>query len=227
MTIKQNPKVLNDKKNKYKILGLNQSYLIFNSQLTNDYYELNGVNPKNKKVQYFNIPPHIVSYQKNPFNERQYDIGIIISNFNRLSKGVKKIDSLFRYFPKQNKIAVGKNSAIFNAHINCTTFDLMSQKNLAKYLSETKLVIIPSLFDPSPSILSEAVLNGCNILCSKNIGWHEYMDDKCVVLNYHDNDEWISKIKLLLDQKIENKNFLQIISNSKEKILRTINDIID
>ena len=83
----------------------------------------------------------------------------------------------------------------------------MSQESLAKYLSEIKLVIIPSLIDPSPSILSEAILNGCNVLCSKNIGWYEYMNDKCVVLNYHDNDEWISKIKLLLDQKIENKNF--------------------
>ena len=227
MTIKQNPKVLYDKKNKYKILGLNQSHLIFNSQLTNDFYQLNGVSPKSKKVQYFNIPPRIVSYQKNQFDERKYDIGVIISNFNRLAKGIKKADSLFHYFPKQNKISIGKNSAIFNAHINCTTFDLMNQKDLAKYLSEIKLVIIPSLFDPSPSILSEAVLNGCNILCSKNIGWHDYMDDKCVVINYHDNDEWISKIKFLLDQKIENKKFLQLISNSKEKILETINDIIN
>ena len=49
MTVKQNPKVLNDKKNKNKILGLNKSHLIFNSQLTYDFYKLNGVNPKSKK----------------------------------------------------------------------------------------------------------------------------------------------------------------------------------
>tara|TARA_B100001250_G_C19809960_1_gene795268 strand:- start:1500 stop:2666 length:1167 start_codon:yes stop_codon:yes gene_type:complete len=226
-TIKQNPKVLNNKKDKYKILGLNQSHLIFNSQLTNDFFQLNGVNPKNKKVQYFNIPPNIISSQKDSFDEKKYDIGVIVSNFNRLNKGIKKADSLFHYFAEQNKIAIGKNSSIFNAHLNCTTFDLMSQKNLAKYLSEIKLVIIPSLFDPSPSILSEAVLNGCNVLCSKNIGWHEYINDNCVVLNYHNNDEWINKIKLLLDQKIENKKFLQLISNSKEKMLETINDIIN
>jgi hypothetical protein len=226
-TIKRNPKVLNNKINKYKILGLNQSHLIFNSQITNDFFQLNGVNPKSKKVQYFNITPHIVSSQKNSFNERKYDIGIIVSDFNRVIKGIKKADSLFHYFAEQNKIAIGKNSAIFSGHLNCTTFDLMSQKNLAKYLSEIKLVIIPSLFDASPSILSEAVLNGCNVLCSKNIGWHDYINDNCVVLNYHNNDEWINKIKLLLDKKIENKKFLQLISNSNEKMLETINDIIN
>ena len=226
-TIKQNPKILNNKKNKHKILGLNKSHLIFNSQLANDFFQLNGVNPKSKKVQYFNIPINIISSQKNSFDERKYDIGFIVSNFNRAVKGIKKADSLFHYFAEQNKIAIGKNSAIFNAHLNCTTFDLMSQKKLGKYLSEIKLVIIPSLFDLSPSILSEAVLNGCNVLCSKNIGWHDYINDNCVVLNYHNNDEWINKIKLLLDQNIENKKFLKLILNSKEKILETINDIIN
>ena len=103
----------------------------------------------------------------------------------------------------------------------------MSQKELAKYLIEIKLVIIPSLFDPSPSILSEAILNGCNVLCSRNIGWNEYINDNCIVSDYYNNDEWIEKMKYLMDKKLENKRFLQMISNANEKIHKTISNIIE
>ena len=226
-TIKQDQRILkNIKKFKKEILGLNQSHLIYNSQLTHDFFSLHGVTPITKKIQYFNIPPHIL-HQKKSFNDRKYDIGIIISDFNRKIKGVNKLDILFQSFPEKNKISIGKNSEILNSHLNCLTLDLMSQKELAKYLIEIKLVIIPSLFDPSPSILSEAILNGCNVLCSRNIGWNEYINDNCIVSDYYNNDEWIEKMKYLMDKKLENKRFLQMISNANEKIHKTISNIIE
>ena len=102
----------------------------------------------------------------------------------------------------------------------------MGQKQLSEYLSDIKLVIIPSLIDPSPSILSEAILNGCNVLCSKNIGWNDYINKDCVINDYNNDDEWVNKIKHLLKKKIENEKFLKLVSNSKEKIHETINDFI-
>ena len=224
-TFKKNAEFLNYKSYKNKILGLNKSHLIYNSQLTHDFFHMYGVRPKSKKVQYFNIPPFIAS-PHNSFENRKYDIGIIISNFHRQVKGVKKVDKLFNFFASQNKIAIGKNSKILKNHSNSHIFNLMGQKQLSEYLSDIKLVIIPSLIDPSPSILSEAILNGCNVLCSKNIGWNDYINKDCVINDYNNDDEWVNKIKHLLKKKIENEKFLKLVSNSKEKIHETINDFI-
>ena len=62
----------------------------------------------------------------------------------------------------------------------------------------------------------------------KNIGWNEYLNHNCVVQNYHNDDEWVKKIKYLLKKKIENKKILKkLITSSEEKIYKTIRDIIE
>jgi hypothetical protein len=103
--------------------------------------------------------------------------------------------------------------------------DLMTQKELAKTLSETKLLIIPSHFDSSPSLMAESVLNGCNILLSKNVGWNETIDERCVVQNFQNHNEWVSKIEYLVDNELENNEFLDIINNSKQEIYSLIDSL--
>ena len=146
----------------------------------------------------------------------------IASNFVRKIKNPALAYKLFEKFPESNKIAIGKESDYFNEVTNTVTMGLITQKEIAKILSETKLLIIPSHFDSSPSVMSEAVLNGCNILLSKNVGWNEMMNNKCVVQDFQNHNEWVSKIEYLIDNEIENNDFLDIINNSKQEIYSLI-----
>lgn len=206
---------------KYLIDNLNKSYVIFNSKLTQTIYNLHGVNPINSAFLFFNFAPCALKKDK-AFIDRKYDIVFIASNFVRKIKNPDLAYKLFEKFPESNKIAIGKNSDYFSEITNTVTMGLITQKEIAEILSETKLLIIPSHFDSSPSVMSEAVLNGCNILLSKSVGWHEMMNNRCVVQDFQNHDEWVSKIEYLIDNEIENNEFLDIINNSKQEIYNLI-----
>ena len=132
----------------------------------------------------------------------------------------------FAIFSECKKIAIGVGSAIFDEIPNTETENLTSQEDIANVLSQSKLVIIPSYFDSSPSVLSEAVLNGCNVLISKNVGWYEQIDEYSVVKNYYDKKEWKEKIDFLLKNKIEHPAFVDEMSKAKGEILNTINLLV-
>ena len=209
---------------KYLIANLNKSNLLFNSKLTQTIYNLHGVNPINSAFLFFNFAPYALKRDK-AFIDRKYDIAFIASNFMRKIKNPELAYKLFEKFPDSNKIAIGKESDYFNVIINTVTMGLITQKEIAEILSETKLLIIPSHFDSSPSVMSEAVLNGCNILLSKSVGWNETIDERCVVQNFQNHDEWTSKIEYLIKNESENKEFLDIINNSKQEIYSLIDSL--
>lgn len=201
--------------------NLNKSNVIFNSNLTQSIYELCGVKPVNRSFLFFNFAPFLMKKDK-AFIDRKFDIAFIASDFDRKIKNPKLAYKLFEKFPESNKIAIGKDSDYFSEITNTVTMGLITQKEIAEILSETKLLIIPSHFDSSPSIMSEAVLNGCNILLSKNVGWNEMMNKRCVVQDFQNHDEWVSKIEYLIDNEVENNEFLDIINNSKQEIYNLI-----
>jgi glycosyltransferase involved in cell wall biosynthesis len=209
---------------KFLIKNLNKSYLIFNSKLTKNIYELAGVKSFNRSIFYFNFAPYNFKNDKE-FIKRKYDIAYVAANFEREIKNPELAHKLFEKFPECNKIAIGKESDYFSEITNTVTRGLITQKEIAEILSETKLLIIPSHFDSSPSVMSEAVLNGCNILLSKNVGWNETIDERCVVQNFQNHNEWVSKIEYLIKNKIENKEFLDIINNSKQEIYSLIDSL--
>ena len=211
-------------KNLINSLNMTKSQVIFNSQLSYKLYSAYGIRPIKKSVQYFNFAPYTISQNKT-FFDRKYDIGFIVSDSRRIVKNSEKMINLFVAFPEREKIAIGNGTYLMSKIPNIMTLDLMTQKEVASFLSEIKLIVITSYYDCSPSILSEALLNGCNVLSSKNVGWNEMLEKSCVVQNYNDNNEWIEKIDFLLNNKIENKNFLKIIYNSKNELINLFNDI--
>jgi glycosyltransferase involved in cell wall biosynthesis len=221
----ENTTLIDYKLPKYLVNNLNKSNVVFNSKLTQNIYELYGVNPINSAFLFLNFAPYVIKKDK-AFIDRKYDIAFIASNFSRKIKNPELAYKLFERFPELNKIAIGKESDYFSEITNTDTMNLMSQKEIAKILSETKLLIISSYFDSSPSVTSEALLNGCNILLSKNVGWHETIDDRCVVKDFQNHDEWVSKIEYLVDNEIKNNQFLDIINNSKEEISSLIVSLI-
>lgn len=206
------------------IRNLNKSSVIFNSELTRSIYQSAGVSKTNTSVYYVNFAP-FVDRCENEFETREYDIAFIASNFTRKIKNAKLSYALFNDFSDANKIAMGIGSDSFRDLENTKIKSLISQKEVAEVLSETKLLIITSYFDSSPGILAEAVMNGCNVLVSKNVGWHDTLNTKCVIEDYDNHDEWVSKIKYLIDNKVENKELFNIISNSKSIIYNLINGL--
>jgi hypothetical protein len=107
----------------------------------------------------------------------------------------------------------------FNNLLKTNLLGLISQVSIFKILSQTKLIIIPSYFDSSPSVVSEAIINGANVLVSKNVGWNEYLPKECVVENYFDKDEWIYKANWLLNNHADYYEYLQLINGAEQQIL--------
>ena len=71
-------------------------------------------------------------------------------------------------------------------------------------MKESKLLLLPSLFDSSPNTLYEALDNGCNILTSKNTGNWELFNTKSVCNDIYNKDEWINKILINVEEKVIN-----------------------
>ena len=201
--------------------NLNKAHIIFNSKLTLSIYELCGVKPVNRNFLFFNFAPFLMKKDK-AFINRKFDIAFIVSNFDRKIKNPELAYKLFEKLPQLKKVAIGRRGNYFSEISNTIVMGLMTQKELAKILSETKLLIIPSHFDSSPSVMAEGVLNGCNILLSKNVGWNESMDERCIVQNFQNHNEWVSKIEYLINNEVENNEFLDIINNSKQEIYSLI-----
>ena len=201
--------------------NLNKAHIIFNSKLTQSIYEFCGVKPVNRNFLFFNFAPFLMKKDK-AFIDRKFDIAFIVSNFDRKIKNPELAYKLFEKFPQLKKVAIGRRGNYFSEISNTIVMGLMTQKELAKILSETKLLIIPSHFDSSPSVMAEGVLNGCNILLSKNVGWNESMDERCIVQNFQNHNEWVSKIEYLINNEVENNEFLDIINNSKQEIYSLI-----
>jgi hypothetical protein len=202
---------------------LSNTNVIFNSELTRDIYLALGYKPKTQRVQYLNFAPYSLLNNSMHFNERNYSIGFITSHFSRRIKNPGLARNIFKLFPDENKLVIGNNHQDYSKISNTNYFDLVPQKVLAKFLSETKLVIITSYFDSSPSLLSEAIINGCNVLVSKNVGGNNLLGKESVIENYNDINEWKEKVTYLISNKVEYNNFQKQITNSKSEIINLLN----
>ncbi len=199
--------------------------VIFNSDLTRRLYVLLAYKMKEPKVQFFNLIPENISASKD-FDSRKYDLIFISSDFNRSVKNAKLAFDIFSYFKDKKKIAIGIASSNWNNIENTELKNIESQANIMAYLCNAKLLVISSYFDSSPGIMSEAIMCGCNILISKNVGWHEMVDERCVVNDYYNFDEWLDKASFLVHHKIENPDFMKVIANSKNEISGCIDNYV-
>lgn len=200
--------------------------VLFNSQLTRQIYDTLHINTGDAIVHYFNLTPAKIE-MKPDFDSRIYDIAFIASDFNRDIKNIPLARAIFSALSTEKKIAVGKGSSDFAAIKNTEVRNLSKQAEIIHLFSQTKLVIIPSYFDSSPSILSEAILSGCNVLVSKNVGWHETLDAASVIDNFYDEQEWISKSQHLLNTKVTHPAFESIIAGSAGNIVQSIESILN
>ena len=196
----------------------NLKRVVFNSPLTASIIGIIDDKNYKKNVQYFNIQ-YLKIDKPTEFHNRNYSIGYISTDSSRIVKNKALAFDIFKSFENVEKYVIGLNMSSFNSILNTNLLGLISQVSIFKILSQTKLIIISSYFDSSPSVVSEAIINGSNVLVSKNVGWNEYLPKECVVENYFDKGEWISKANWLLNNHADYYEYLQLINGAEQQIL--------
>lgn len=226
VTIIGNPEIgLNALKNIYKP-NYHNAFILFNSGITKTIYSKLQIKTGDAYVQYFNFAPYKPSHYK-PFDERSNDIAFIASLYSRTIKNAPLAFDIFSAFPDARKLAVGNESENFGTIPHTTISSLTTQAAIMQHLADTKVLLITSYFDSSPSVLSEAILSGCNVLVSKNVGWHDMLDERCVVQQYDDVNEWKEKAAYLMQHKIDYSRFEEVIASSTASIIANIQSVLD
>ena len=131
---------------------------------------------------------------------KEYDIILICSNYNRLIKNNSFLRSILlkNEFKNYKKCIIGLNYNLMSKIPNTTYVDLIPNSEVIKYLSKSKVLLFPSLFDANPNTVREALMMNCLPLISTGVGYCEIFPEYlvCQTLN---PDEWRTKTLNLLD----------------------------
>ena len=180
--------------------------VIYNSPLTRDLSKLYfGDLIKNEMIINTSLLKPIDS-TCDDFNSRFYDIIFVSSSFKRKIKNPPFVNKLFldKRLTQYKKIVIGDNN-IFDPLIeNITILNQQLNSKVLEYMRNSKVLILPSLFDSSPNTIYEALECRCNIVTSKNIGNYQIFNPDSICEDVFDIEEWIKKIERNLDQKIIN-----------------------
>lgn len=225
-TFLQDSSVAEKKKIKPNELIFDKTNIVFNSRLTKEVYDKFGIQTGSSFVQYFNFAPYKKEHTT-PIANRTNSMAFVASHFNRTIKNADLAFDIFSAFPEVEKLAIGKESERFATIPNTAVYELMTQQDIMQHLADTKVLLITSYFDSSPSVLSEAILSGCNVLVSKNVGWHDMLDERCVVQHYDDVNEWKEKAAYLMQHKIDYSRFEEVIASSTASIIANIQSVLD
>ena len=181
------------------------------------------------------------------FHTRPFDILFCVSIASRIVKGAHFLQKLFQReaLASRRILLIGEDAKSFFkelqiANKNVTCLDLLSHDELMVRMKQSKIVILPSLYDSSPNTLFEAIQCGCIPFGSKNIGTMDKLfgnlTPKMVQESSLHNEEtlkaWEKDINIVLDlpedEKCEYlKNIWNIcIQSLKEEEENFINVII-
>tara|TARA_B100000902_G_scaffold399844_1_gene472953 strand:- start:1846 stop:2988 length:1143 start_codon:yes stop_codon:yes gene_type:complete len=181
--------------------------VIYNSKLTNDlmnlYYKEHI--KENKIINTSLLKP--INNNCENFMSREYDLIFVCSNFGRKIKNSLFVKELLldERLSDINKIIIGDGDLFNNLNIkNLTILKQQSNSIVLDYMKNSKLLILPSLFDSSPNTVYEALEYGCNVIISKNVGNYNIFNSDSVCEDIYDKDEWINKILNSINKKIIN-----------------------
>lgn len=149
------------------------------------------------------------------YSIKEYDIIICCSNLKRIEKNNVFLIKILKnpIFDKYKKCIIGENNYDFLSIPNSICLGLVEQKKSIEYLSKSKLLLFPSLFDANSNTVREAIHTNCFPLITHNIGFSELFPDYLICDTYTET-EWTNKILYIL----ENYNCLKL--NIKYKKIR-------
>tara|TARA_B100000424_G_scaffold13816_2_gene10195 strand:- start:8057 stop:10195 length:2139 start_codon:yes stop_codon:yes gene_type:complete len=134
------------------------TYSFSNSSHTQDI--LLNIYNLNTYILYTSFAKYLNKYIPSPhlFETRQYDYGIICSDFSRPIKNIKK--SISRISDQYTYILIGNNSHFYSRK-NVTTFPYI--ENISPFLRNIKYIIQDSYYESSSNLEVEALFSGCKI----------------------------------------------------------------
>ncbi|ADO67306.1 putative glycosyltransferase [Cafeteria roenbergensis virus] len=154
---------------------------------------------------------------------KEFELVIVSSNWKRLVKNPKLSYLLFKEFPEYRKLVIGNNSEMFDTIPNTTCLPLLDYDKTMKYIAKSKILLITSFSETGPNTLIEAFSNKCQVITSKNIGYHRYLKEYHLCEDVYELTEWKNKIKYI----INNFDFLPVpcfeIEKDKLKFIDLIN----
>ena len=199
--------------NKNVINQIHRSDYVF-SNSSHTQYILKKIYNINTNLFYSSVVPHFNKkiIRDSYFNMREYEYGIICSDFTRPIKNIHL--SLNKINNKKNIILIGNNSHLFKQK-NITTMPYIY--NLKEILPKIKFILIDSFYESSSNLQLEASFSGCKL----------YNDTYCDICKEHfiivgDYNMHIKKLHNNHISLEDNKTyFLQIICNNiiYEKII--------
>ena len=102
---------------------------------------------------------------KYDFNNRKYDYGLIVSNFDRKIKNIEKTISFLK--DKKNVILIGKKSEKYKKYgFECV--DLIDNSDMVNYYKNIKYIVQDSFYESCSNVKIEGLFYGCKI-AKKNI----------------------------------------------------------
>lgn len=102
-----------------------------------------------------------------PYQGRQFDLAFSASNWDRHMKNGPLMRRLCEHYKRDRRILVcGRNEKLHGV----TAPGLVPHAAQIDMLKDARIVVIPSLYDPSPNLYAEAALCGCNIVTNPNVG---------------------------------------------------------
>ena len=201
-------------------------YFLCNSKISKKFIKnYNKFIDKNKILEPINTSIFLNNYTNSTkkFKDRSIDILYASSNLKRDVKNFKFAVEIFDYLNNFLSldfkiVVVGANFKSEKRIHGVKYMGVLTNKNLMKIMSNTKLVINTSYFDASPNLITEAIHNGCNILVSNNCGWSEIYNKKMVCNDVYSVKDWVDKITYLLKNKI----YVDLDKKTQEKKFESI-----
>ena len=134
------------------------------------------------------------------WEDRKFDVAFVVSSLSRTIKGPHIASEVFEhpFLSNLSKVVVGDSnvqSPSFDHVSNCTRSNRMTHQECMNLLLQCKIVIMPSLFDASPNLLTEAISSGCYPIVTPNIGNIDNINNMLVVSTLLDIEEWAATIQ--------------------------------
>lgn len=195
--------------------------IILNSKLCYDlFFKIYGKR-FSKKISKEIINTTLFNKKINKNINKYFDIALCCSNFERIDKNNKFLLNILKnpIFDCYKKVFIGSNYEIFKDIPNSTFLGLQTNKNSEMYLSQSKVLLFPSLFDANSNTVIQAYYNYCLPIVTNNIGNYEYFDELLICNSFNEN-EWTKKIILVLSE------YNNLIKNIKEFKSDEIFDIL-
>jgi glycosyltransferase involved in cell wall biosynthesis len=201
--------------------ALKQSDMVIPNSLLS-YNIIDNIYPNMPNLQYPIYFTNIIYNNTNDdvLKDRMYDVMFCAYDWNRKCKNYQMVLNILNHNETKNYkfIIIGKSQIAQYNHNSIVKYEYLSNDKVIDFLKISKVLVIPSKFDSNPNVLIEAIISGCNVVTSKNVGNSENLDSICIVEDYYNVDAWIKTINQCLHTRYEYKGPKQskIISSIKK-----------